>query len=168
MSSLFHWILCRWIMFTVLFRAISISLILVGDRKSIRPPKLASIFPWIDKYHMVTEQNASRKESVKLWRRDQVCAFRRVDEAVSDGKPSAGNNNNNNTQLITDEDGLLSWHGSHFWVCFTFCKVRHGDSVTKPDYYYHCLLLLYFEHWFDQDERHWTTRPGSNDFTITI
>ena len=33
--------------------------------------------------------------------------------------------------------GLLSWHGSHFWVCITFCKVRHGDSVTKPDYYYY-------------------------------
>ena len=77
-------------MFTVLFRAISISLILVGDRKSIQPPKLASIFPWIDKYLMVTEQNTSRKESVKMWRRDQVGAFRRVDEAVSDGKPPAG------------------------------------------------------------------------------
>ena len=33
--------------------------------------------------------------------------------------------------------GMLSWHGSHFWVCITFCKVRHGDSVTKPDYYYY-------------------------------
>ena len=32
--------------------------------------------------------------------------------------------------------GLLSWHGSHFWVCITFCKVRHGDSVTKPETYY--------------------------------
>ena len=29
-------------------------------------------------------------------------------------------------------DGLLTWHGSHFWVCITFCKVRHDDSVTKP------------------------------------
>ena len=25
------------------------------------------------------------------------------------------------------EDSLLSWHGSHIWVCITFCKVRHGD-----------------------------------------
>ena len=24
----------------------------------------------------------------------------------------------------------------HFWVCITFCKVWHGDSVTKPDYSY--------------------------------
>ena len=23
------------------------------------------------------------------------------------------------------------WHGSHFWVCITFCRVRHGDSVTN-------------------------------------
>ena len=30
--------------------------------------------------------------------------------------------------------GMLSWHGSHFWVCITFCKVCHGGSVTKPDY----------------------------------
>ena len=46
--------------------------------------------------------------------------------AVSGGKPPAGKG------VV----GLLSWHGSHFWVCITFCKVRHGDSVTKPDYYY--------------------------------
>ena len=40
--------------------------------------------------------------------------------------------------------GLLSSHGSHFWVCITFCKVRHGDSVTKPDYYYYyCQIWLY-------------------------
>ena len=25
---------------------------------------------------------------------------------------------------------MLSWHGSHFWVCITFCRVRHGDSVS--------------------------------------
>ena len=37
--------------------------------------------------------------------------------------------------------GLLSWHGSHFWVCIKFCKVRHGDSVTKPDYYYYYYSL---------------------------
>ena len=35
------------------------------------------------------------------------------------------------------QDSLLSWRGSHFWVCITFCKMRHGDSVTKPDYYYY-------------------------------
>ena len=33
--------------------------------------------------------------------------------------------------------GLLSWHGSYFWVCITFCKVHHSDSFTKPDYYYY-------------------------------
>ena len=58
-----------------------------------------------------------------------ACTFGRVDKAVSGGKPPAGKS------VV----GLLSWHGSHFWVCITFCKVRHGDSVTKPDYYYyHC------------------------------
>ena len=41
------------------------------------------------------------------------------------------------------EDSLLSWQGSHFWVCITFCKVRHGDSVTKPDYHYLLFLLIY-------------------------
>ena len=30
-----------------------------------------------------------------------------------------------------------SRQGTHFWVCITFCRVRHGDSVTKPDYYYY-------------------------------
>jgi len=33
--------------------------------------------------------------------------------------------------------GLLSWHGSHFWVCITFCKVRNSNSITKLDYYYY-------------------------------
>ena len=28
-----------------------------------------------------------------------------------------------------------------FWVCITFCKVRHGDSATKPDCYYYLLFL---------------------------
>ena len=28
-----------------------------------------------------------------------------------------------------------SRQSTHFWVCITFCRVRHGDSVTKPDYY---------------------------------
>ena len=31
----------------------------------------------------------------------------------------------------------LSRQSTHFWVCITFCRVRHGDSVTKPDYYYY-------------------------------
>ena len=35
----------------------------------------------------------------------------------------------------------LHWRGSHFWVCITFCKMRHGDSVTKPDYYYYIITL---------------------------
>ena len=39
------------------------------------------------------------------------------------------------------EDSLLSWHGSHFWVCITFCKFGHSDSVTKPVYYYYLLIL---------------------------
>ena len=47
-------------------------------------------------------------------------------EAVSGGKPRAGKG------VVC----LLSWHGSQFWVCITFCKVRHSDSVTKPDYYF--------------------------------
>ena len=65
----------------------------------------------------------------RAWRLNcgHACAFGRVDEAVSGGKPPAGKG------VV----GLLSWHGSHFWVCITFCKVRHGDSVTKPDYYYY-------------------------------
>ena len=65
----------------------------------------------------------------KAWRLNcgHVCAFGRVDEAVSGGKPP----------VIKGVVGLLSWHGSHFWVCITFCKVRHGDSVTKPDYNYY-------------------------------
>ena len=28
-------------------------------------------------------------------------------------------------------------HGSHSSVCITICLVRHGDSVTKPNYYYY-------------------------------
>ena len=62
-----------------------------------------------------------------------ACAFGRVDEAVSGGKPPAGKG------VV----GLLSWHDSHFWVCITFCKVHHGDSVTKPDYYYY---YFYYRH----------------------
>ena len=59
----------------------------------------------------------------RVWRFNcgHACAFGRVDEAVSGGKPLAGKG------VV----GLLSWHGSHFWVCITFCKVRHGDSVNK-------------------------------------
>ena len=64
----------------------------------------------------------------RAWRLNcgHACASGRVDEAVSGRKPLAGKG------VV----GLLSWHGSHFWVCITFCKVRHGDNVTKPDYYY--------------------------------
>ena len=36
--------------------------------------------------------------------------FERVDEAVSGGKHPAGKG----------VDSLLSWNGSHFWVCITF------------------------------------------------
>ena len=28
-------------------------------------------------------------------------------------------------------------------VCITFCRVRHGDSVTKPDYYYYYYYYYY-------------------------
>ena len=64
---------------------------------------------------------------------------------------------------------MLSWHGSHFWVCITFCRVRHGDSVTKPDYYYYyyyewnCFFPLKFnflnffpdkQNAFDRDRRY--------------
>ena len=45
---------------------------------------------------------------------------------LSDGKPPAGKG----------VDSLFSCCGSHFWVYITFCKVQHGDSVIKPDYYY--------------------------------
>ena len=36
-----------------------------------------------------------------------------------------------------------SRQGTHFWVCVTFCRVRHGDSVTKPDYYYYYYYYYY-------------------------
>ena len=32
--------------------------------------------------------------------------------------------------------------GTHFWVCITFCEVRHGDSATNPDYYYYYYYKL--------------------------
>ena len=34
---------------------------------------------------------------------------------------------------------LLSWHGSHFWACITFCTVwpcKKAIVLTKPDYFY--------------------------------
>ena len=36
-----------------------------------------------------------------------------------------------------------SRQSKHFWVCITFCRVRHGDSVTKPDYYYYYYYFRY-------------------------
>ena len=27
-------------------------------------------------------------------------------------------------------------------VCITFCKARHGDSVTKQEYYYFCNAIF--------------------------
>ena len=42
-----------------------------------------------------------------------------VNEAVSGVKPPAGK----------VEDGLLSWHGLHFWVWITFCKDPQGDKI---------------------------------------
>ena len=41
--------------------------------------------------------------------------------------------------------GLLGVHGSHTfeYALATFCKVRHGDSVTKPDYYYYYWNIRY-------------------------
>ena len=41
-----------------------------------------------------------------------------------------------------------SQQGTHFWVCITFCRVRHGDSVTKPDYYYYYYYYYYFFFFF--------------------
>ena len=73
--------------------------------------------------------------TVKLW---PCLRFRACGWAVSGGKPSAGKG------VV----GLLSWHGSHFWVCITFCKVRHGDSVIKPDYYYYYFYIYIFFYWF--------------------
>ena len=37
-----------------------------------------------------------------------------------------------------------SRQSTHFWVCITFCRVRHGDSVTKPDYYYYHYYYYYY------------------------
>ena len=54
--------------------------------------------------------------SQKLLNWGHACAFGQVDGAVSGGKPPAGKG------VI----GLLSCHGSHFWVCITFCKVHHS------------------------------------------
>ena len=49
---------------------------------------------------------------------------------MSGGKPPAGKG--------FDSLFLISWHGSHFWICIKkIYKVQHGDSVTKPDYYYY-------------------------------
>ena len=30
------------------------------------------------------------------------------------------------------KDGLLSWHGSHFWVYRTYCRISDWDNVAKP------------------------------------
>ena len=77
----------------------------------------------------------------RAWRLNcgHACAFGRVDEAVSGGKPPAGKG------VV----GMLSWHGSHFWVCITFCKVRHGDSVAKPDYYYYFFPTISICFWLN-------------------
>ena len=109
----------------------------------------------------------SHHQASRTWRLNcgHACTFGRVDEAVSGGKPPELNwiefntfkrrrlqidqrrhttnelnkliNVHNNFPAGKGVVGLLSWHGSHFWVCITFCKVHHGDSVTKPDYYYY-------------------------------
>ena len=68
--------------------------------------------------HMSTLSRAWRLNCSHVW------TFGHKDEAVLGGKSPAGKG----------VDSLLSWHGSHFWICITFCKVRYGDSVTKPDY----------------------------------
>ena len=74
-----------------------------------------------------TKLNLSIYWGITLPDKPHPHAFGHVDEAVSGGKPHAGKG------VV----GLFSWHGLNFWVCITFCKVHHGDSVTKPDYYYH-------------------------------
>ena len=45
-------------------------------------------------------------------------------------------------------DLAYSRQGTHFWVCITFCRVRHGDSVTKPDYYYYYYYYYYYFYFY--------------------
>ena len=45
-----------------------------------------------------------------------------------------------------------SRQGTHFWVCITFCRVRHGDSVTKPDYYYYYYYLMWKRNFSELDK----------------
>ena len=83
---------------------------------------------------------------IRAWRlnRGHVCAFERVDEFVSGGKPPAAEKG---------RDSLLSWQGSHYWVCITCCKMRH--SVTRllkqlsiiHRYKFDWLLLTWFNSW---------------------
>ena len=55
---------------------------------------------------------------------------------------------------------------THFWVCITFCKVRHGDGVTKPDYYYYYyyLLLLLLLLLLKLDDQSWSKWKSNIDF----
>ena len=46
---------------------------------------------------------------------------------------------------------LSSAHHAH--VCITFCRVRHGDSVTNPDYYHYQYLVLVFNTVFVSSHR---------------
>ena len=35
-----------------------------------------------------------------------------------------------------------SRQGTHVWVCITFCRVRHGDSVTKPEIIIFIIIII--------------------------
>ena len=41
-----------------------------------------------------------------------------------------------------------SRQSTHFWVCITFCRVRHNDSVTKPSYYYYYYYIYYYYYFY--------------------
>ena len=86
---------------------------------------------WVDFYFLEMTLNSFVHCCPSVWQLNcgHVCVFRYVDEAVSGGKPPA--------RKGVDS---LSWHGLYFWVCITFCKVRHSDSVTKPDYYFQIII----------------------------
>ena len=52
-----------------------------------------------------------------------------------------------NTSIWFSTHTHYSRQSTHFWVCITFCRVRHGDSVTKPDYYYYYYSALELTWW---------------------
>ena len=53
-------------------------------------------------------------------------------------------------------------HGSHFQVCITCCKckVSHGDSVTKPEYYNY---IYYYYYCITHFQKHLRGTAGVSD-----